>query len=1029
MAKEDYSRKLPATTVHLVIVALLLASIFLVPHLPSSAAVENVRWNKVNIPAEGDPGDWVLASGSDIRCLAIASDGTILAAVAGLDHSLYKSGNGGNSWTPLGSVRDAVTDLAISPHDPDTIYYATSTSVHRSTDGGRTFLELPVDLAAAGPSGKEITSLDVTWADQVIVAIGTRDTDTGEFGGVMVFEDTVAPTWKDTRIGDYDVYAVAFSPNYSYDRQLVAVITDETDTYAATRIGDADWNAHLDSARLNRDNSEAPGPVALAGSAGIAFPPSYRADALQGGNNFYFVAVNTGNGNGDVYRIDHLPSGSTVATDLNAGLAFGENNVDISALGVGGDGTAPTILAGTTENAQTCMSSDGGSTWTAGRKQPAGEGITSVDLASSGLIYAATEGTGSGVSVSRDNGMTWNQVGLIDTTISTILDFAPSPHYELDSTLFLLTFGDGYDLWRSFDGGNSWERILTASPADSINMRMVDLPPRYGLASGSVLIAGESEGHPAIWESTDRGQEFHRRFTYDPLTGGSFSIDTWAIADETTLFIGSYDGSQARVYRTTNGGFTYTGLATAGNLSLHSLVLSPDYEQNGTILAGNNFGGIYISEDNGLSFRSITPESPILTGFISVAFDSGYAANRTVYAASSDGQIFRYELDSETGWEDIGGNTPAGARFNQLIVGDSGTLYISYGSPGDGLGRCLDAASSPAGRFEDVTHGLEDNASLYGLWRNGSRLWSIDATNNRLVTFNDTMTTPAILVSPDDGEIGIGTLKDHTVTGVTLDWEPLSDATSYEWQCDYDGDFTGIPEGLSGTTSASSVRLPDLHPATEYRWRVRAGSPVLSPWSEKRSFTTCLDTEITVLRPEHPAIAAVDVPVAPVFQWTPLAGATAYEMLVATDIHFQDLVIIMAGEDSLPVNAWKCDEELDYATTYYWKVRAIGAGSYSPWSSNGVFTTAPPPPDDSNTPDPLPLPSPKENEPLVKDPAGTPASLDITPPPATTIQVTSPAGELSLNIPGWMVYFVGGLLAAIVLVLLVILVFVIKMKR
>ena len=36
-----------------------------------AATPDEVRWSRVNIPAEGDAGNWVLANGSNIRLLTI----------------------------------------------------------------------------------------------------------------------------------------------------------------------------------------------------------------------------------------------------------------------------------------------------------------------------------------------------------------------------------------------------------------------------------------------------------------------------------------------------------------------------------------------------------------------------------------------------------------------------------------------------------------------------------------------------------------------------------------------------------------------------------------------------------------------------------------------------------------------------------------------------------------------------------------------------------------------------------------------
>ena len=154
----------------------------------AAASSDAVKWTKVNIPTEGEAGDWVLADGSDVQHLTIAKDGTLYAYGQGLHYTLYKSTDDGGSWSHIGNVQDTIVGIATSPDDANTIYYATSSAVYRSTDGGETFDSLPANPGRAGTHNIEITSLDVAWLNSNIIAISTRDTDSPEFGGVYTLE-------------------------------------------------------------------------------------------------------------------------------------------------------------------------------------------------------------------------------------------------------------------------------------------------------------------------------------------------------------------------------------------------------------------------------------------------------------------------------------------------------------------------------------------------------------------------------------------------------------------------------------------------------------------------------------------------------------------------------------------------------------------------------------------------------------------------------------------------------------------------
>jgi len=991
------------------------------------ASSDEVKWTRVNIPTEGKGGNWVLADGSDVQHLTMAPDSTLYAYGKGLTYTLYKSTDGGYSWSYIGDVQDNIVDIAIAPDEGKTIYYATSANVYRSTDGGKKFNSL-TNLAGAGSNNIEITAIDVTRLYSNIIAVATRDTDNAQFGGIYTLdEEQMIPSWVDTNLGNYDAYAVAFSPNFAADRQIVAVITDETDTLVTTKIGNAGWGTTIGNARLDKDNSGTPTPVVIANSAAIAFPSDYDATSADYAQ---FIAIDTGSDDGDVYRINPVDApGNSSATDLNIGASYGLSNVDVTGLAVTGEANATSLLAGAATSAQTYFSADGGSNWTRSRKEPTGGSKTYVllapDFASSSKTYAATSGSESAFSISQDSGVTWNQVGLIDTDISNIIDLAPSPSYSQDNTLFMLTFGGEYSLWRSLNGGTIWERVFASTLTNVDSIDLLKLSPQYGNGSQVVFIAGSSNGSPAVWKSADNGQNFINRPTFDPNSGASLPIYTWSVVNDTTLFIGSHDGSNGLVYHTTNSGFYYSDGAPAGSQTLTSMVLSPNYEQDGTVLAGNSGGWIYWSNDNSTSFEPLPPDatSPPLTGAITVAFDPNFSSNNIVYAASDTAGrgVYRFTIGTSNDWESIDSTLPTDGTLNQVIVSSEGTLYATNSQTDGGIERSLNPTYSLGPTFETVTRGLSDNATLSGLWRRDHRLWSTDTTHAKLLTFNDSLTSPVTLISPPNITAGIGTIINYTISNVSLDWEAMSGATSYQWQLDYDTDFSTVPSGFEGNTKASSTRLPTLEPATTYYWRVRATEPVLSPWSAKWSFTTSLDTEAAALKLENPKAGATGVPIKPLFQWSAVPGADAYELLVATDIQFASPAIIMTGAYVLPATAWQANISLNYDTTYYWKVRAISASTYSAWSAASTFRTESPPTlatlPPAAPPVMVPVPTPQTTLPVLP-PTLLPPPPPVPPPPT---QVTTT--------PDWVIYLLGALLLVIILLVITILVLALGARR
>ncbi len=907
---------------------LLLSLLFSIsPLTPAVAAPSEVNWSTVNIPTEGKTGNWVLAKDSDVQHLTMAIDGTLYTYVKGLTYTLYKSTDEGRSWSYIGEVTDAIVDIACSSLDADIIYITDGSHVYKSDDAGASFSKVADTSLPALDTNESITCLDVGYnaSDDPYVFIATADTDGGDFGGVYYIpEADSGAEWTDLQAGSCDVYSIACSPEFKDDSQIIAIVTDETHTYVINNYGIVgDWTSGVEL--LEGDIT----PFTITAASDICFPTDF--------DETYKLFIGAVGAGGDVYQVT-----SGAAHDLNVGT-------DIISLDVVGEAGNTQLLAGAAGSAQIYLSTDGGSSWVESAKQLTGGSETCVlmapDFISSGKAYAATSGIESAFSCTTDGSVTWNQLSLIDTGISNIVDLAPSPSYSQDNTLFMLTSGSEHSLWRSLNSSPIWERVFTTTLANVDSLNLIELSPQYDSDNQLVFLAGKSDGNPAIWKSTDNGQSFSPpRLTDDPATGAPFNIDIWAVVDDNTLFVGSFDAinNEGLVYRTTDSGLTYSTPAVLGDHSLNSIALSPNYKQDETIIIGSTDSWVYCSNDNGTSFEPLPPDatSPPLTGNISIAFDPGFSSNSIVYAASdtADSDIYRFILGISTSWESIDSTLPAGNILTQLTVSLDGTLYainsqlVDTADKEGGMERCLNPSYSVGPTFETVTHGLDDGATLAGLWLSENKLWSVDTANTRLMTFIDSLAVPVTLTSPRDRASSIDTRN------VNLEWRSASGATKYEWQLDYNTDFSSAP--FEGDTQANSVRLPEqLELATTYYWRVRVTEPLLSPWSDTRSFTTSLGSSVIAPSLRSPGAGAKSVGLRPVFQWSAIAGAESYELLVSIDVFFVNLIIKRVGADALPATAWQSDISLDYDTTYYWKVRASGSSSYSAWSAVSAFTT------------------------------------------------------------------------------------------
>jgi hypothetical protein len=434
---------------------------------------------------------------------------------------------------------------------------------------------------------------------------------------------------------------------------------------------------------------------------------------------------------------------------------------------------------------------------------------------------------------------------------------------------------------------------------------------------------------------------------------------------------------------------------------------------------------------------SLTPTPP-LTGNLSVAFDSQFVGNYTVYAASDSpgGGIFRLIIGTGTDWENIDASFPSGGMIGRLEISAGGTLYalnfqqIDSANGKGGVERCLNPESESY--FETVARGLDDGVVMFGLWLSDDRLWSIDATNNQLMTYIDSLVAPVRLTWPLDQASGIGTVVNDTVNGLSLDWEIAGGATGYQWQLDNDDDFSSVPAGFEGNTENSSVALPTLKPDSIYYWRARAVQPVLSPWSETWSFTTSSVVGILAPSLESPPDGAAGLPIRPEFRWSQVDGASGYELMIAGDLDFANSITVDIGGQPVPSHDYKLAVSLHYLTTYYWKVRAAGLGLYSAWIVVGTFTTEPEPePAQSSEPAIQPVTTivttvtvltPEPTSPEIK--SGTNSVIETTTQPS---QPRSPQVQTGSTVPEW-VFYTLSFMGAVIILLVTILVLVIKRR-
>jgi hypothetical protein len=940
----------------------------------------------------------------------MAIDGTMYAyANPAATNTLFKSTDGGRKWTALigPTGLGVVVDFAASPVDAAVFYVTDGTNIWKSGDAGATF------TVVGALSGGGISSIDCARITGGYILVAAENTGAPE---VYTYDESeVFPNWTVQNFvfpagavpvaGDL-IQAAVFSPNFVTDREIAVVAYDAsaTDTYLESKALGAGWNGAVAAATLN---NAATGLTA----ADIAFPDDYTITTA----NFVYVGTADGADGGNAYMCQR-------SAVTSVGTALGTAK-DIGSIDVTGNAGVAQILAGgaTAAGAQVYYSGNSGATWSTLYKPYLGNFATGArdmatvimasDFATSSKAWIAYGGNEGGVSMTTDSAISWNQLSLINSCFDSINDLAINP---TGTTVFLA--GDNATnsaIWK-YDGTN-WERVYTGM--GMVNM-MVELSPDYD-TSNTVFIT--NTGGTTIRRSTGGGATWSSQPSAVPA-----AITSWAVIDGNSVLAGDAAGN---IYKTINNGLSWSTYATGAGQSISSIALSPNYATDSTIIVGTDGAGgaasVRISVNGGMTWLSTAISNAGMTNVQRVAFDADYANNATIYTTDdTTGGVYRCVYGTTVTWARVdnltGGfeaaTTTLGAgsvtKGTGIAVSPDGTLYVTDADTtlSEMVSRCLSPTASTApivyiyfeNAMDTSTGAVLASLIPQGLWMSASgtdnKLWTIDTSvvPNKVYHYTDTLATEIILDAPLDAT-NLG-----SSSTASLSWIGLTGATGYTALVNTRSDFRGTAATISQVGTEVTATATGLSAGRTYYWRVRAASPVLSRYSETRTFITQLSTPAAPPT-LAPVSGAQDVILMPTFGWGAVTYATSYELELTKDPTFGSGIM----KRTSPTNALVWDTPLDYSTAYYWRVRAVTATGSSPWVT-GVFTTmAEPTPPVVVEPTP---PAPPAPEITLEVPAPQVTEVVIPPPPAPEYIV-----------PGYIyaIIAIGGVLVIAVIVLIV----------
>lgn len=262
--------------------------------------------------------------------------------------------------------------------------------------------------------------------------------------------------------------------------------------------------------------------------------------------------------------------------------------------------------------------------------------------------------------------------------------------------------------------------------------------------------------------------------------------------------------------------------------------------------------------------------------------------------------------------------TNSSAILNATITNDGGSNILE---------RRFDWGTTPTGGgWSDwtsnvVVSGNDFSFSLTGLtsgttyyfraWANNSSGWS----HNGILSFT-TVSQSVIptLIAPANNS--------HPTGSFSFQWNDVSNATNYKlWIL-----LPGSSDWLNDVTTLTNYPFSPTK-LGEFRWKVQAY--VNGIWSDYSSewvlYWDGLQSPTLVSPPHNSQIHVLK----PIFQWDLVTGANYYELQLAKNNSFTDMV-----RDNLTIYgySWQLDnQELADGLTYYWKVRS--SNPIGQWSS------------------------------------------------------------------------------------------------